>query len=94
VKTFLIKVEDIFEIKGRGSILAPFVAEEYKLPKSALVALLRPDGTILETEAFFVVPFVKFSRLEDYLKRKPAYEILLKDLSKADVPIGTEIWIK
>jgi len=94
MSTFLIKVEDSFEIKGRGLILAPPIPEKTNLPDSAVILLVCPDGSFLETEANFEIPFIRFSRIEDYSRHKPAYEIVIKDLAKADIPIGTEIWIK
>jgi hypothetical protein len=94
VRDFLIKVEDVFEIKGRDLLLAPSIPVENVLPKSATVLLVRPDESELEVQADFAVPLIHFRNVEDYSKRKPAYEILLKELAKAEVPIGTKIWLK
>jgi hypothetical protein len=94
VKVFLIKVEDVFEIKERGLILAPSIPVENLLPKSAVVSIILPDGSEHEAQADFEVPFIRYSNVEDYSKRQPAYVILLKGLIKAEVPIGTEIWLK
>lgn len=91
---FLIKVEDVFEIQGRGLILEPSIPVENALPKSATVLLIRPDESELEAQADFEVPFLKFINVEDYSKRKPAYVIVLKELAKAEVPTGTKIWLK
>ena len=93
MKAFLIKVEDVFEINGRGLVLAPSVPIEKDLPKTAIVLLIRPNKSRLETQADFAIPFFRFRNIEDYSKPK-SYEILLKETAKAEVPIGTEIWLK
>ena len=94
MKSLLIKVEDVFEIRGRGLILTPFIPIENELPKSAAVLLIRPDGSELEAQADFEVPFYRFINVEDYAKRRPAYEIVLRGAAKAEVPVGTQVWLK
>jgi hypothetical protein len=94
VKKFLIKVEDVFELKGRGLILVPSISVENDLPKSAAVLMIQTDKSEMEAQADFEIPFIWHLNVEDYSKRQPAYVILLKGLTKAEVPLGTEIWLK
>ena len=91
---FLFKVEDVFVIKGRGLILAPEISQEINLPKSSKVSLIDPEGNTLETEATFEIPFLHFSSVENYLKHKPAFICILKDLPEESIQIGMEVWSK
>lgn len=91
---FLFKVEDAFEIKGRGLILAPEISGEIKLPKTSKVSLISPDGKTLETEAAFEIPFLHFTSVESRQKYQPAFVCILKDLTKESIQIGTEVWLK
>src|SRR5829696_5624771 len=89
MKTLLLKVEDTFNIGGRGLILAPTIPKETELPKLAVVSLIRPDGSILKTEADFEIPFLSFSRIEDLKKHEPAYNCILRNIDKEEIPNGT-----
>lgn len=93
MKTLLLKVEDTFQIGGQGLILAPTIPKETELSKSAVVSLIRADGSILAPEAIFEIPFPAFSRVEDLKKSEPAYNCILRDMRKEEVPIGTEVWL-
>ena len=93
MKVFLLKVDDVFEIKSRGLILAPTIPTKANLPKSANVSLIRPDRSVIKTKAQFEVPFLIFSRIEDFIKHIPAYVCILTELEKKSVPIETEVWL-
>ena len=93
MKILLLKVEDTFHIGGQGLILAPTIPKETELPKSAVVSLVRPDGSILRAEANFEIPFLSFYRVEDLKKYKPAYNCILRKTDKEAVPTGTEVWL-
>lgn len=93
MKNLLLTVEDTFHINGQDLILAPTIPEETELPKSAVVSLIRPDGSVLRTEAVFEIPFLSFSRIEDSKRHKPAYNCILRNVDKEEVPTGTEVWL-
>ena len=91
---FLLKIEDVFEIKGRGLILAPEINPNFNLPKSSKVSVTDANGNAIEAEATFEIPFINYSNAECYLKQKPAFTCILKDLSKESVQIGMQVWLK
>jgi len=88
---FLFRVEDVFEIQQRGCVLLPGVpAPSDQIPvirKEAAILLRRPDGSERAT----------FIRALESIRRDkfhPEVPILLpRDLTKEDVPIGTEVWL-
>ena len=82
----LFTVADTFLMHGRGLVLAPGVVplnDERFRPGDPL-RLVRPDGSTLHTT---------IGSLE-LPTPNPKHElfVLLKDLGKEDVPIGTEVW--
>jgi hypothetical protein len=83
----LLTVEDSFDIRGRGLVLAPFLLIEEARPRPFPVALHRPDGTIRWASALAQVPFV------DPPPKEPRVHLLLLDTPKGEVPIGTRVWI-
>lgn len=93
MRSFLFKVEDTFNITGRGLVLSPNIPRETVLPKSAMISLVRPNGIILETEALFAIPFLTFSNIKDLNNHIPAYACILQNTSKEEVPKGTEVWL-
>jgi hypothetical protein len=90
--TFISRVEDVFEIEGRGTILTPGFSDAALKDRNIVirrgdsVELRKPDGsalriTITEIEAM-------------HGARGCFYPIILpKHLSKPDIPIGTEVWL-
>ncbi|MFL6258145.1 MAG: hypothetical protein ACJ76Y_00415 [Thermoanaerobaculia bacterium] len=82
----LLTVEDTFEIRERGLIVVPepFLGD-FKGPVEFPVELRRPDGSrkdaILSLQYEFNIP-----------PPKERYACIFRDLSKAEVPIGTEIY--
>jgi hypothetical protein len=91
MKILLLKVEDTFNINGQDLILAPAISEETNLPKSKAVSPVRPDGGIFRTKAIFEIPFLSFYSVEDSKKHKPAYNCILRNTGKKEVPIGTRV---
>lgn len=78
---FLFKVEDLFEIKGRGLILVPGLGDKVKFAKIGnKIKLIRPDKSEIEA----IISGIAFQR---------NYDILVDNLKKEDVPIGTEVWL-
>ena len=85
----LFTVEDTFSIKGRGLVPVPGIVpqgeERFRVGDSIIIR--RPDGSHLEStiggiEMISVTP----------PRPKNDVVILLKNLSKEDVPIGSEVW--
>jgi hypothetical protein len=79
-------VEDTFLIAGRGLVLVPGIIpiEDERFRVGDLVMLRRPDGTIMSTaigELELICP-------------NPRHDvvIVLKGLTREDVPVGTEVW--
>ena len=87
-KTKLLTVEATFFIEGRGVIVTPNVpVDSYDGPRSLKVILRRPDGQENTASVSLGIPFVTPK------PRKLYYLCILSDVTKDDIPIGTEIWI-
>jgi hypothetical protein len=86
--TFISKVEDVFEISGRGCVVVPGVPVAFSgaaLKIGDRITLKRPNGSEIET----------ILRGFEMGSRHPSrcIPILLgKDVNKQIVPIGTELW--
>ena len=86
--TFISRVEDVFEISGRGCVVVPGVPVEFSgatLKIGDRVTLKRPNGSEIETTL----------RGFEMGSRHPSrcIPILLgKELNKQMVPAGTELW--
>jgi hypothetical protein len=82
----LFVVEDTFLIRGRGLVPVPGIIPEgeERFRVGDRIMLKRPDGSEMEWE---------IGGLE-LLCPNPRHDvvILLKGMSKEDIPIGTEIW--
>ena len=83
----LIVVNDVFAI-GDGLLLftpiVPFaMADDVYLRTGDRLELRRPDGTVLQTTLFGVVR---------HSPSNGTVGISVKPFTKADAPIGTEIW--
>jgi hypothetical protein len=88
---FLFRVTHVLEIQKLGCILVPGVpppSDEIPIIRKEDTILLRgPDGT---ERATFIRGFESIRRDKFY----PEVPILLPcDIAKADVPIGTEVWL-
>jgi len=89
-REFLLRVEDVFEIQRLGVILAPGLPiddQRTRALKKINVVLVRPDGSETEHEAEITYPFVVPTPEE------PQNICRLPNAKKADVPIGTEVWL-
>jgi translation elongation factor EF-Tu-like GTPase len=85
---YLSKVADAFQIHGRGLVLVPEKPENDFLIKVGTELELRtPNGRSLKTHITGV------ESLRESLDKPRRMTILVtRDIGKADVPIGTEIW--
>ena len=84
----LFTVEDTFVIRQRGVVVVPGIAPlgEEKFRIGDPLELRRPDGTRRQTA---------IAGLEMFHRPEPsaAFPLLLpQDITKEDVPIGTEVW--
>ena len=86
--TQLIVVEETFELKDGTLHFAPAVpfavTDRARLKPGDQLELRRPDGTIVRT------------RLQSFDFLVPSHEkigiCVNKPLTKADIPVGTEVW--
>jgi hypothetical protein len=87
---FLSKVEDAFQISERGCVIVPAIPRakvEFLLHAQDLIQLRNPDGRILDT--YIVgIEMVCGPKARDRM----AF-LLPADITKRDVPRGTEIWL-
>ena len=88
---FLCTVQDAFEIAGRGCVLTPGISKttpsDIKIKTHDQILLRRPDGSVLRTH-------IEGVAMLDRRDRSWCAPILLpSEFGKADVPIGTEIWL-
>ncbi|MEQ1750147.1 MAG: hypothetical protein ABL974_12030 [Prosthecobacter sp.] len=90
---YLFTVADRFSIAGRGTVVVPGIPHSLKEPpvrRAALLILRTPLGDVVET-------YLRDIELIRYLpdaKRPEATPILLPDLHKFDIPIGTEVYLR
>ena len=88
----LSKVEDVFEIEGRGCVLVPGISDS--VPKDVVIRradpieLRKPDGSVVQTR-------IEAVEMVDCLDRtKSSVAVVLPlEVSKRDIPVGTEIWL-
>ncbi len=88
MEAFLTEVEDTFDIKGRGLILAPsFPVSKYKFDTEEKVRVETPDGKEIVCDAYFQVPF------QSPRPKVISFCCALLKISKDAVPIGSKIFI-
>ncbi|HEX2078069.1 MAG TPA: hypothetical protein VHG08_10175 [Longimicrobium sp.] len=88
MNTFICIVEDVFQIApGRGCVIAPGlpVDSDLRIGSGDGILLKRPDGPELETIARGIAM--------GGLRKRTAIPILLAIADKAEIPIGTEVWL-
>jgi hypothetical protein len=83
----LYTVEDSFFLKGRGLVTLPGIVprEGERFRIGDWVEIRRPDGSRL-------VWAIGGIEMSDPAPPTPGVVILLRELGKEDVPIGSEIW--
>jgi len=84
----LFKVEDVFDITGRGCVLAPVVPDglDFKIRAEDRIQLRTPSGRLVETH----IASIELLKIRDGPCRMAI--MLPRELTKSDVPVGTEIW--
>lgn len=85
----LLVVEGVFAVAGRGVLIVPDIALHGPAMIQLQVELRRPDGTSLVIDALAHLPTVAPLQLPS----RTRHVLLLPGLTKADVPIGTEVWL-
>lgn len=87
MKTFVYTVEDVFQITGRGCVVMAGLPDgELAVRPGAGVVLKRPDGSEITTTVRGTDPGVRG-------ENGVSLAILLAEITKDDVPIGTEVWL-
>lgn len=84
----LFKVVDVFQLKDRLVLMTDAVDHPCEHKHGDLVELRTPDGKVLRTQSWY--EFQSFSALPE--KPPPVCIGISAALTKADVPIGTEVW--
>ena len=85
--TFLFKIEEVFEIHGRGCVIVPVIAEQadFKIRPRDAVQLRTPDGRILNTHIGSV------ELLKPEVGRCKMAILLPTDIQKQEVPNESEM---
>jgi len=83
----LFTVEDRFYIDGRGLIPVPGIVPEHgeRYRVGDPIELRRPDGSVLRTRIGGIEMINPTPQRSDTI-------ILLRECTKDDVPVGTEVW--
>ncbi len=85
---FLYVVTEVFDIAGRFVIAVPGIPPETQgIRKHTALELRRPDGSILPTRVQDV------AMVSPYDPRRPIQFSFPPGLTKADIPVGTEVWL-
>lgn len=88
----LFTVEDAFQITGRGCVLVPGPLAEAGIQAIRIgdrLCLRKPDGDSFDT----VIAGVEMIARRPRPKRITTPILLPSDVTKGDVPIGTEVWL-
>ena len=85
-------VEDRFEITGRGCVVVPGIPhdcpKDIAVRRGDTIELRKPDGTSLRTRIY------EIEFCDGPGKRSDVAFLLPPEITKADVPVGTEIWLE
>ena len=84
--TLLAKVEAVFQVSGRGTVIVPAFVSDLRVRVGSPIQLRNPGGQVRDT----LITAVEF--LSDLDKCRLAF-MLPRDIAKQDVPEGTEIWL-
>ena len=88
--TLLFKVEDVFDISGRGCVMAPeipFSSLDISIRVRDRIQLRTPEGDVLNT----YIASIELVKPSDGSACRAAI-VLPRELLKKDVPIGTEVY--
>lgn len=89
MELFLLRVEDRFQLTGRGCILVPYIESDtlgdIKPNFMAQVICKRPDGSQIRSTAWIGYEFLH--------PTGGGIACLLKDRTVEEIPTGTEVWL-
>ena len=87
--TFLFRIEQVFEISGRGCVIVPALVEgaDFKVRPQDEIQLRTPEGHMLNTR----IGSVEFLKRQEGMCRLAI--LLPPDVAKQDVPAGTDVWL-
>ncbi|HEV2862011.1 MAG TPA: hypothetical protein VGX48_13465 [Pyrinomonadaceae bacterium] len=87
MSTLLFTVVDTFLIEKRGLVLAADVkSDRVSLRVGESIELRRPDGSIVVSKVAGI------AHLSPYDPERTLDILLPPDISKEDVPVGTQVW--
>jgi len=90
---YLFTIADRLHISGRGTVVVPGIPHSLSDPairRGAPLILRTPLGDIIET----YLRDIEMISYRPGAKRLEATPILLPDLHKFDIPIGTEVYLR
>jgi translation elongation factor EF-Tu-like GTPase len=87
--TFLFRIEEVFEISGRGCVIVPTIVEgaDFKIRPRDAIQLRTPDRRTLNTH----IGSVEFLKPEVGACRMAI--LLPPGVGKQDVPAGADVWL-
>jgi len=87
--TFLFKIEEVFEIPGRGCVIVPVISEQadFKIRPRVAVQLRTPDGRTLNTHIGSV------ELLKPEMGRCRMAILLPTDIQKQEIAKESEVWL-
>jgi hypothetical protein len=88
--TFLFTVEDAYQITGRGCVIVssqPHSGVNFRLKARDQIQLRNPDGRVTETY-IAAIEILCGPQVTNHMAL-----MLPSDITKLDVPKGTEIWL-
>jgi len=86
---FLFKIEDVFEISGRGCVIVPAIPEgtDFKIRARDAIQLRTPEGRTLNT-------YIRAVEMVKVAAGPCRIAIMLPpDVLKQDVAEGSEVWL-
>jgi len=85
----LFKVEDVFDISGRGCVIVPAIPAglDFRIRAKDPIELRTPGGRVLETH----IASIELAKPQDGSGCRMVI-MLPRGIDKGDVPTGTEVW--
>jgi hypothetical protein len=87
---FLFIVSDHFGIEGRGVVVIPGIPDTANIRKGEMLVWKLPSGEMIESSSWDT-EIIAYRPGAERLRARP---ICLRGISKLDIPIGTEVFLK